>query len=292
MVLSEKNRELDALISLLDEPDTANFGQIREKLFSYGAEAIPALEDAWGHSFDGIIQKRIEEIIHNIQLKNLYNELTNWRKNHVEDLLKGFILISKYQYPDLNEKKIIEQVGQIIQDVWLELNQNLTPLEKIKVINHILFDVHKFAGNKANMQNPQNSYLKDVLETKKANPISLSIIFMVVAQSLNVPVYGINLPQNFIMAYTDRIYHKDFEFSRDDVQFYINAFNKGAVFTKREVELFIRQLNLKDNDSYYAPCDNVTIINRVINNLVFAYENTGNPNKVQELKKLQKALFV
>ena len=292
MVSDNKNSELNALISLLDEPDTLIFTKIRDRLFSYGADAIPALENAWGHSFDGIIQKRIEEIIHNIQMNNLYNELVNWRNHHVEDLLKGFILISKYQYPDMDEKKIISQIGQIIQDVWLELNQNLTPLEKIKVINHILFDVHKFAGNKANMQNPQNSYLKDVLETKKANPISLSIIFMVVAQSLNVPVYGINLPQNFIMAYTDRMYKKDFEFTRDDVQFYINAFNKGAVFTRREVELFIRQMKLKDDDSYYAPCDNVTIINRVINNLIFSYETTGNPNKVQELKKLQKALFV
>ncbi|OYT14009.1 MAG: hypothetical protein B6I19_02140 [Bacteroidetes bacterium 4572_114] len=292
MVPDKKNSELDALISLLDEPDISIFTKVRERLFSYGADAIPVLEDAWGHSFDDIIQKRIEEIIHSIQLNNLYTDLANWRANHVEDLLKGFILISKYQYPDMDEKKIIGQIGQIIQDVWLELNQNLTPLEKIKVINHILFDVHKFAGNKSNMQNPQNSYLKDVLETKKANPISLSIIFMVVAQSLNVPVYGINLPQNFIMAYTDRMHQEEPEFARDDVQFYINAFNKGAVFTKREVGLFIRQMNLKDNDSYYAPCDNVTIIDRVINNLIFSYEDSGNPDKVQELKKLQKALFV
>ena len=290
MVLSEKNRELDALISLLDEPDTAIFSQIREKLFSYGVEVIPALESAWEHSFEGIIQKRIETIIHDIQLKNLYAELTNWRSHHEDDLLKGFTLISKYQYPDLDEKKIIGQVGQIIQDVWLELNNNLTPLEKIKVINHILFDVHKFAGNKTNLHAPQNSYIKDILETKKANPISLSIIFMVVAQSLNVPVYGINLPQNFIMAYTDRMYHRDFLFLRDNVQFYINAFNKGAVFTRREVELFISQLKLKDNDSYYVPCDNITILSRVFNNLIFTYESSGNPEKVQEIKWMKKVL--
>jgi hypothetical protein len=290
MVLSEKNSELDALISLLDEPDTEIFGKVREKLSSYGVEAIPALESAWGSSFEGIIQKRIEEIIHRIQLKNLYAEFTNWRKNHVEDLLKGFILISKYQYPDLDEKKIIGQVGQIIQDVWLELNPNLTPLEKIKVINHILFDVHKFAGNKANLNAPQNSYLKDILENKKANPISLSIIFIVVAQSLHVPVYGIDLPQNFIMGYTDRPYHKDYEFTRDDVQFYINAFNKGAVFTRREVGLFVRQLKLKDIDPYYVPCDNITILTRVFNNLIFTYESSGNPEKVKEIKWMKKAL--
>ena len=290
MALTEKNKELDALISLLDEPDVEIFGKIREKLFSYGAEVIPLLENAWDHSFDGIIQNRIEDIIHEIQLKKLYAELADWRNNNTEDLLKGFIIVSKYQYPDLDEKKITDQIAGIIQDVWLELNQNLTPLEKIKVINHIIFDVHKFAGNKTNLHAPQNSYLKDVLETKKANPISLSLIFMIVAQSLRVPVYGINLPQNFIMAYTDRLYHKDYAFTRDDVQFYINAFNKGAVFTRREVELFIRQLKLDDLDPYYVPCDNISILSRVFNNLIFSYENSGNPDKVEEIKWLQKAL--
>jgi regulator of sirC expression with transglutaminase-like and TPR domain len=129
-----------------------------------------------------------------------------------------------------------------------------------------------------------------VLETKKANPISLSIIYLVVSQSLNVPVYGINLPQNFIMAYADRMFHKDLNFTRDDMQFYINAFNKGAVFTRREVELFIRQLNLKDEDNYYLPCDNVAIISRVFNNLIYAYEGSGNPEKVEEIKWLQQAI--
>jgi regulator of sirC expression with transglutaminase-like and TPR domain len=290
MAFEDKNKELNALISLLDEPDTDMFAMVKEKLFSYGTQAIPALENAWDHSFDGTMQKRIDNIIHEIQLKGLYKEFVDWRTNNTRDLLKGFILISRYQHPDLDENKIIAQIGAIIQDVWLELNQNLTPLEKIKVINHILFDVHSFAGNKTNLHAPQNSFIKDILETKKANPISLSIIYLVVAQSLNVPIYGINLPQNFIMAYADRMFHKDFKFMRDDMQFYINAFNKGAVFTRREVGLFIRQLNLKDEDAYYVPCDNVDILSRVFNNLIFAYESSGNPEKVQEIKWLQKAI--
>jgi len=290
MAFDKKHNELNALISLLDEPDNNMFGKVREKIFSYGKEAIPALENAWDDSFDGTLQRRIETIIHEIQLKGLYNDFVDWRNNHNQDLLKGFILVSRYQYPELDEKKIVSEIGLIIQDVWLELNQNLTPLEKIKVINHILFDVHKFAGNKNNLHAPQNSFIKDVLETKKGNPISLSIIYLVLAQSLNVPVYGVNLPQNFVMAYADRMYHKDFEFSREDMQFYINAFNKGAVFTQREVELFLRQLNLKDEDAYYLPCDNNAIISRVFNNLIIAFEGSGNPEKVEEIKWLQQVL--
>lgn len=285
-----ENTELDALISLLDEPDDKIFLQVRNKISTYGPEAISSLEMAWDNSSDPLTQNRIENIIHEIQLNNLIFELNKWRHYHFNDLLKGFILVAKYQYPDLNEKSITDKIGQIIQDVWLELNNNLTPLEKIKVLNHIIFNVHEFAANKANLYTPQNSYINNIFETKKANPISLSIIYMVVAQSLRIPVYGINLPQNFILAYTDQMIVENTKILRNNILFYINAFNKGAVFTKREVELFVKQLNLKDDDSYFLPCTNIDIIRRVFNNLIFTYENLGMSDKSDEIKRILAAL--
>ncbi len=290
MEKANANTELEALISLLDEPDASIFSKVRDKIFTYGPEAIPMLEDAWDHSADNKIQQRIEGIIHSIQFESVFSQLKKWHQDGGKDLLKGFMLVAKYQYPDLNEKEITDKIGQIIQDVWLELNNNLTPLEKVKVINHILFDVHGFKGNKSDVHAPQNSYINVIFETKKANPISLSIIYMVVAQSLRIPVYGINLPQNFIMTYLNRMINPGVKINIDNVQFYINAFTNGAVFTRKEVELFLRQINLEQEDKYFLPCNNTTIIRRVINNLIFAYANTGETVKSEELKKLQSAL--
>lgn len=285
-----KNSELSALISLIDEPDANMFGSIRQKIFSYGMEAIPILEDAWDETANDDVQHRIESIIHQIQFEHIYNEFVKWKNNPKRDLLKGFILVSNYQYPDLNEKSIIDKIGTIIQDVWLELNANLTPLEKVKVLNHIFFDVHGFKGNKKDINAPANSFIINILETKKANPISLSILYMVIAQSLKIPVYGINLPQNFIMAYMGDMIQDLSLIELKDVQFYLNAFNNGAVFTRKEIELFLRQINLEHDNKYFLPCDNITIIRRVLNNLIFSYENSNNPDKAKELKKLQTAL--
>lgn len=290
--MSEKpySRELNALVSLVDEPDQTMFGQVRDKIFAYGLDAVPLLEEAWDTTPDGQVQKRIETIIQTIQFDHNFHQLYLWRNNPAQDLLAGFILVAKYQYPELNEKTITDQVGQIIQDVWLEINNNLTPLEKVKIINHIFYDVHGFRGNKRDIQSPQNSYVNTVLETRKANPISLSIIYMVVAQSLKIPIYGINLPQNFILAYLNDFVLDYSTVTRRQVQFYLNVFNNGAVFTQREVEMFLRQINLEQEDRYFLPCDNTTIIRRVMNNLIFSYQNSGNPDKAAELKKLQMAL--
>ena len=290
MTDSVKNKELNALVSLLDEPDDSIFGRVRDKIYSYGLEAIPALEDAWDVSTDNQIQNRIETIIHKIQFDHIYHELQAWKATGGEDLLKGFTMVARYQYPDLDENEIITQIGKIIQDVWLELNNNLTPLEKVKVLNHIFFDVHGFRGNRKDMHSPKNSFINDILETRKANPISLSIIYMVVAQSLKIPVYGINLPQNFIMAYMGGMIKDPASITAKDVQFYLNAINKGAVFTRREIELFLRQINLDQEDKFFLPCNNITIIRRVFNNLIFSFEHAGNKEKANEIKMLQQAL--
>jgi len=284
-----EHKELDALISMLDEPDTAVFGQIREKIFSFGSDAIPMLEDAWENAFDALIQQRIENIIHDIQLDDLYSDLHSWSRFGYADLLKGFMLLTRFQYPDLDEDKMIKEIGRISQDVWLELNQDLTALEKVKVINHILFDIHKFKGNKTNIQSPDNYYLKNVLETKKGNPVSLGLIFIIIAQSLKIPIYGVDLPRHFILSYNDSK-GSETDISSEKVIFYINPFNKGALFTRNEIELFIKQMELEPKESYFQPCDNVAIIKRVMNELVLAYEKAGSKEKMEELKLLMKAM--
>ena len=286
-----KNTELNALISLLDEPDDEVFGKVRDRLFSYGLDAVPLLEDAWDSSFEqNEVQKRIEGIIHDIQFDNVFQSLAKWKNSTEKDLLTGFLLVTKFHYPELKDKEVIDKVGLIIQDVWLELNPKLTLLEKIKILNHIIFDVHNFKPNKSDIHAPSNSYINLMFETKKGNALSLSILYMIVAQSLKIPVYGVNLPQNFIMACTDRPISPDGLVSLKNIQFYINAFNGGMVFTKNEIDLFLRQISMESEEKFYLPCDNITIIRRVLNNLIVSYENRGKLEKIEELKKLQKAL--
>ncbi|RZJ17511.1 MAG: hypothetical protein EON51_17780, partial [Acinetobacter sp.] len=74
------------------------------------------------------------------------------------------------------------------------------------------------------------------------------------------------------------------------VLFYINAFNKGAIFGKHDVDQFLRQLNLEPQPGFYSPCSNTEIIRRIIRNLISAYENLGAAEKVEELKQLQEIL--
>ncbi len=284
-------KQIHALVSLLDDPDEQVFSQIQNKLLQLGEDVIPVLESAWENSFDSVLQQRIEAIIHLIQFDNIRRSLREWALPEQQDLLTGAILIARYQYPDLDDAALRKHVEQIKQDIWLELNNNLTALEKVKVINHILFDVHNFSSNTQNYHAPQNSYINNVLESKKGNPVSLSIIYAVLAQELRIPIYGVNLPEHFILAYVDNgsINNALIE-DPDRVLFYINPFSRGAPVNKKEIDSFLKQQKLAPDEQFYTPCSNLMIIRRLLNNLIASYEKLGYPHKVEELKVLWKAL--
>jgi len=273
-------------MNLLDEPNENIFQAIHDRIFAHGREAVPVLEHAWENTFDPLIQHRIEDLIHQIQFEYLKKELHEWAEYGNHDLMQGALLVTKFQYPDLDEDVIIKKIGQFSQDIWLELNQNLTGLEKVKVINHILFDIHKLAGNITNINAAENFYVNNLLDTKKGSPLILGVIYISIAQSLHIPVYGVDLPRHFVLAYTDEILLTPRDIPEGDVLFYINPFNKGAVFTQNEIELFIKQLKLERRESYFTPCDNKTIIRRMINELINIYDQTGNPAKRDEMNEL------
>ena len=214
--------------------------------------------------------------------------LKNWKEKDEPSLLEGILLINKYQYPDLETKPIIDKIDQIKRDVWIEINNDLTAFEKINVVNQVLFQIYEFSGNKKNYHSPKNSYLSNVLETKKGNPLSLAIIYLLVTQEIGLPVYGVNLPSHFVLAYLDENSINPFleEESTEEVLFYINPFSRGTIFNKKEVDNFLTQLKLPNKDEYYEPCTNVTILKRVLNNLGYSYEKLGYKNKVEDIEKL------
>ncbi len=272
-------KEIKALISLLDDPDREIFQEIEHKLITCGPEVIPLLEHSWESSFDPLSQSRIENIIHKIQFDQVKNDLQLWRLNNSEDLLEGLLIVNRYQYPNLHEEQVYYQLAELRRNAWYHLMYDMSPVEKVKLLNNILFREFGLSGNTSNYHDPQNSFIHKVLETKKGNPISLACVYALVAQKLDIPIYGINLPKHFVLAYVDEENH-------DKVEFYINVFNRGQIMREDDIHAFLRQLNLPLSDNYTLPCDNIAIIKRVLRNLIAAYEHVDNAEKKLEVEIL------
>lgn len=281
-------KEIDALIHLLDDTDDEVFSHVRGRIITLGESVIPQLEEVWENSFNHLLQTRIEDIIHRIQQDSLSLRLSRWVENGGISLLEGAMLIARYQYPDLDEKPILRQLMILKKDMEVELKEKMTPIQQVKMLNHVLFDMHGFTSNKVAFHAPANNFINNVLDSKRGNPLSLAIVYIILCEYLDIPVKGVNLPEHFILAYLGKPVSVLPEDERhNEVMFYINPFSKGTVFSKREIDTFLTQLKIARRPEFYKPCSNIHIIQRLLNNLIFAYEGMGYHHKVEELKALR-----
>jgi regulator of sirC expression with transglutaminase-like and TPR domain len=211
-----------------------------------------------------------------LQYELLKERIKSWYETPEQDLLTGMWLVATYQYPDLELIKLKQELEQIYYETWLEFKPDLYPFDQIKVVNSVLFNKLKFGANTKNFHSPGNSMLNVVLETRKGNPITLCVIYLLVSQKLKLPVHGVNLPNLFVLTYKDERH----------TQFYINAFNKGLIFSRQDIENYISELHLTPQTSFFEPCSNLEIIRRVFRNLIMSFDKMGEHAKAEEVKEL------
>jgi hypothetical protein len=131
------DKEVISLLRLLEDNDAVVSGIVSQKLLEKGVDAIPDLEKAWEMNLNPTVQFKIEEIVHGIQFNQLKDDFRQWISKDAEDILYGAFLVAKYQYPDLQFSNITAEVEIIRRSAWVEFHENLTALEKIRIINHI-----------------------------------------------------------------------------------------------------------------------------------------------------------
>lgn len=288
------NLRLDALVRLVEDPDPSVFKPIKKELVGMGSNILPFLESSWLNAHGGNqYQYRILEIIRQIQIEGIKFELEKWRDSSDRDLLKGSLIISKFQFPDVDHSKVDVELEKIKQKVWLEISEEHTAFEIVKIFNHVLFDLCGFKSSENNFYTPQNSFINTVLESKRGNQLSLSILYSIIAQKLEIPIYGINLPNHFVLGFIDEfqtLKMLGIDTGERNILFYINPFSKGRIFDHNEIENYLRKLNLPFQNNYFEPCTNTDILKEMINSLTYAYQKVGEKNKVKELEEIRAIL--
>ena len=270
---------LSALIELLEDPDKEVYKTVKNELVDLGTNIIPNLEEAWEKNFDSLIQDRVEEIIHEIQFKSLLNELKLWISSP-KDILEGWMIISRYQYPELKKESFESTLTNIINEAHLAIENCNSDLEKISSLNTIIFSKYRFRGNVKNFHSPENSFINDVIENRKGNPLSLSIIYMHISRKIGLPVCGINMPKHFIVGF-----ESEHHFDIDSIKFYINPFSRGTILNRQDLETFLKREKIKESSKYFSPCGNKEILKRLINNLLHSYTYRSKKEKAEEMVK-------
>lgn len=285
---------IKALISLLEDPSGQIYTEIRETIFALGSDGIKPLQEAFNNSKNDLQKERIAKILDTLKFDNIKENLNYWRDFNHTDLLSGLIQIAKYGYPDLDENTIKESLNTIEVDIRSKISGK-TNEEIAHILNQVILYDHGFSGNIRNYSGINNSFINKIIENKISNPIGLSIIYLIMAERLDLPIVGINSPGHFILGFVN-----DY-FSLDDVEdgtvvenidFYMDPFNNGQLINPDDYDVWLQQVPYKLEDKKYLPATNLAIVKRVMNNLIYALFTTGEKSTAKKLLDINEALSV
>ncbi|MCC0175429.1 transglutaminase family protein [Waterburya agarophytonicola K14] len=187
------------------------------------------------------------------------------------DLAKASLCYAQAEYPDLDLQKYLSFLDAIASEVQSQLAGETYPLKVIKTINFELFDGLGFQGNLRRYYEAENSFLNRVIERRVGIPITLSVIYLAVAQRINFPMVGIGMPGHFLIR-------PDFE----EVGIFVDAFSQGEILFEQDCQrklskIYQQPVQLKQN--WLVPVSNKQILARMLNNLKFIYLHQRQVNK-------------
>ncbi|MES2347104.1 MAG: transglutaminase-like domain-containing protein, partial [Pseudomonadota bacterium] len=117
-------------------------------------------------------------------------------------LLEAAASLAQDEYPDLDVQQVLGDVDQLLARLKRRLPADAAPLARLRALNQFFFNDLNFGGNLNDYYDPDNSYLNAVLRTRRGIPISLAVLWMELAQGLDLQARGIGFPGHFMLKVT------------------------------------------------------------------------------------------
>ncbi len=175
------------------------------------------------------------------------------------DLLHAAFLIDKLDNENRDLQSYIKQVERITKDISESLSEKATEKDILAALNRELFKRRGFHGSRADYYNRANSYLSQVLDDREGIPITLSLLYMEIAQRLNVKVVGIGLPGHFVVQHQPR----------KGQPYLIDVYEGGVEMSREEAEATVKGITgLNLREKHLKPVSKKAIVVRMIHNLV------------------------
>jgi regulator of sirC expression with transglutaminase-like and TPR domain len=286
----EETKEISALFNLIDDPDEEVFGAVTDRIVGFGKTIIPNLEHLWENTPNEQIQERIELIIHRLHYTDLTEDFRQWTLAGHHDLLVGALLVSKFQYPELATSPVLMEVEKIRRNIWLELNNYLTPLEQIRIVTGILYSYYNLKGSEIAYTDSNEFLIHKILESKKGNQLGNGVLYLILCDLLDIPVRAVGVPKQFVLAYFKPGYSSESTTDYESkIEFFIDP-SSGMVFTHKDVAHYFKRISVPPVPSYFKPLSNKKVIQHLLEETAKCFDNEKEQYKKIELLALASLL--
>jgi regulator of sirC expression with transglutaminase-like and TPR domain len=175
----------------------------------------------------------------------------------------ALLVARRVAYPTLNMTAYMDRLYALADGAARMVPSHARPHEQAQKLATYLFLELGFRGNDNDYGDPRNSFLNEVLERRLGIPITLSIIYVFVAQQLHIPAYGVGLPGHFIVGVEDR-----------EAEYWFDPYHGGRELSLADCAFLVRATIGHEGPleaAWFAPAAPRHIIARLLNNLRINY---------------------
>lgn len=270
-----------ALLTLLTDEDPGVYQAIRDKILACGPHTCEWLRP---HvlSRDPVLRRRTQEIIDRFARDSADSRFLAFCVQHhgaAFDLEQGVWLLAQTRYPKTN----CEAYQALLDSYATDLKESIPPAVRagqvLTTLNDFLFERLGYQGDESDYYHPDNSHLNRVMDRRRGNPISLSLVYLFLARRLRLPVTGIGLPGHFLCR---------FQNSAEEI--YIDVFHRGRFLTKNDCLHHLVKSHYPLDQAYLSPATPHQILTRICANLHQSYLRQEQAEEARRLERYVIAL--
>ena len=253
----------EAFLGLLDDSSPAVRRALLLRFAELGPSAASFLQSV-ARGPNRVVARHAAWFLDELKFTDPVAEFRGFIRSMNYELETGALLLARTVSPRLDVGDCCAQLDAIAARCRELIVEPSSAREKCRVINRVLFHEQGFHGNVENYTDPLNSFLDQVLERHTGIPLSLSIVYLLVAQRAGLELEPVGLPGHFVVGC----------FS-DDLPFFIDPFDRGLFRDVQEVFELLRANNHVPKPADLTPTPVREVLCRSCRNLVNHYTAAG-----------------
>jgi regulator of sirC expression with transglutaminase-like and TPR domain len=207
------------------------------------------------------------------------------RADTAEGLFRAAWAISLHELPEAQLASGEAVIAKLVEAVRSRVRSQ-TEEALLAHLHDVLFDVLGFRGNWDDYYNPANSYLPEVLRTRRGLPITLTLVYRRVAAGVGLVVHGVNAPGHFLAEVEPK-------HGRGGPSMYVDPFFGGGLLSEAEVFDRIAQATgqaVDPSPDHLARATSRQWLTRMLHNLQAVFAAAGRERDVYAMQELQALL--
>ena len=270
--------EIESLMLLLGDPDPFVQEQVQLRFMELGNRAIPILDQIRVETKNKEEKKRAKDVLYKLtftSLKEDFAELLLEGVGNRAQLERAVMTLARFGNPTLRESEYVKKLDYFADMIRSSLRYNRSEREEMQTFMKFIFEDLNFRGDNKDYHNPANGFIDQVIERRKGLPISLSLVAMFIARRLQLPVFGVNLPIHFMLAFVG-----------EKEEQLIDPYDQGAEVSYDQCYFFLKKNNVTPKPDHFKMASDLNILARCIRNLMHSYERNEEHERVRDLKSL------